>query len=224
VDDLVTRGVTEPYRMFTSRAEYRLSLREDNADWRLTELGWKLGLVDEQRWDAFNRKRDAVEHEVQRLRSTWVHPGVIQAHEATRIIGKPLEKEYTLADLLKRPQVTYQALMTMRGADQELIGQGLPAGVQAEQVETQIKYEGYISRQMDEIERSKHQEQIKIPVNIDYDALTSLSFEARQKLKQHRPESIGAASRISGITPAAISTLLVFLKKKAGRADIQSAA
>ncbi len=225
IDDLVTRGVTEPYRMFTSRAEYRLSLREDNADWRLTEIGWKLGLVDNERWDSFNRKRDLVEQEVQRLKSTWVHPGIVQAHEATRVVGKPLEKEYTLADLLKRPQVTYRDLVTLETSGDDLAHQrGLAPGVEADQVEIQVKYEGYINRQLEEVERQKLQEQIKIPQEMDYDALTSLSFEVRQKLKQHRPDSIGAASRISGVTPAAISTLLVFLKKGAGRSRTQSAA
>ena len=225
IDDLVTRGVTEPYRMFTSRAEYRLSLREDNADWRLTEIGWKLGLVDEARWDSFNRKRDLVEREVQRLKSTWVHPGIVQAHEAIRVVGKPLEKEYTLADLLKRPQVTYRDLMTLTtSGDARADQNGLGPGGEADQVEIQVKYEGYINRQLEEVERQKHQEEIKIPQDMDYDALTSLSFEVRQKLKQHRPDSIGAASRISGVTPAAISTLLVFLKKGAGRPRAQSAA
>lgn len=224
VDDLVTRGVTEPYRMFTSRAEYRLSLREDNADLRLTELGWKLGLIDMERWDAFNRKRDTIEREVQRLRSTWVHPGIVQAHEAARVVGKEIEKEYTLADLLRRPGVSYQDLITLRDASGAVFGDGLSPGPEAEQVETQVKYEGYINRQVEDVQRQKQQEQQKIPADLDYDKLTSLSFEVRQKLKAHRPETVGAASRVSGVTPAAISTLLVYLKKGSAKPTVKTAA
>jgi tRNA uridine 5-carboxymethylaminomethyl modification enzyme len=224
VDDLVSRGVTEPYRMFTSRAEYRLSLREDNADLRLTEIGRRLGLVDQSRWDAFNRKRDIIEQEVQRLKSSWVHPGVIQAHEAARVLGKELEREYTLADLLRRPNVSYAQLMSLRDSQDNPVGEGLAPGVEAEQVETQIKYEGYINRQVEDVQRQKQQELQTIPADLDYDALTSLSFEVRQKLKNHRPETIGAASRISGITPAAISTLLVVLKKGANKPRAKTAA
>lgn len=224
VDDLVSRGVTEPYRMFTSRAEYRLSLREDNADLRLTEIGRRLGLVDQSRWDAFNRKRDIIEQEVQRLKSSWVHPGVIQAHEAARVLGKELEREYTLADLLRRPNVSYAQLMSLRDSQDNPVGEGLAPGVEAEQVETQIKYEGYINRQVEDVQRQKQQELQTIPADLDYDALTSLSFEVRQKLKNHRPETIGAASRISGITPAAISTLLVVLKKGTNKPRAKTAA
>lgn len=224
VDDLVTRGVTEPYRMFTSRAEYRLSLREDNADLRLTELGWKLGLIDAERWDAFSRKRETIEREVQRLRSTWVHPGIVQAHEAARVVGKEIEKEYTLAELLRRPSVNYRDLMTLRDALGAVVGEGLPAGAEAEQVEIQVKYEGYINRQIEDVQRQKQQEQHKIPLDLDYDKLTSLSFEVRQKLKTHRPETIGAAARISGVTPAAISTLLVYLKKGSAKPNVRTAA
>ncbi len=217
VDDLVTKGVTEPYRMFTSRAEYRLSLREDNADLRLTDLGWKLGLVSPQRWDQFNRKRDLISKEVERLKSTWVHPGIIDIIEAQRVVGQPLEREYTLADLLKRPTVDYASLISLRAKDGALVGLGLDAGPEAEQVETHIKYEGYINRQKEEIERQKQHDGQLIPQEIDYDELTSLSFEVRQKLKAHRPNTVGQASRISGITPAAISTLLIFLKRKGSK-------
>lgn len=224
IDDLVTQGVTEPYRMFTSRAEYRLSLREDNADMRLTETGWRLGVVTKERWDAFNRKRDSVEREIQRLKSTWIHPGVIGAHEAVRVAGKALEREYTLSDLLRRPQVTYCDLVTLRDLEGQLIGAGLPWGAEAEQVEIQTKYEGYISRQTEDVKRQKQQEDYKIPADFDFDMMTSLSFEVRQKLKKHQPATIGIASRISGVTPAAISTLLIYLKRKSGASSTGYAA
>lgn len=225
VDDLVTRGVTEPYRMFTSRAEYRLSLREDNADMRLTETGRKLGLIDDERWDQFNRKRDLVENEKQRLKSTWVHPGLISDQEAMRVFGKQLEREYSLADLLRRPNVTYQSLMSLQDTDANSIGIGLdPFSSEAEQVEIQTKYEGYIKRQHEDVERQKLHDEYKIPLDVEYDHLTSLSYEVRQKLKEHRPASIGAASRISGVTPAAIATLLIYLKKKGGKTTVKSAA
>lgn len=215
VDDLVTRGVTEPYRMFTSRAEYRLSLREDNADLRLTEIGRKLGLVDDARWDAFNRKRDAVEAEVQRLQSTWVNPRLLPEEAAQALLGKAIEREYSLADLLKRPNLSYAALMQARdGQGQLLAGPGvLGDAVLAEQVEIQIKYAGYIARQRDEVQKHSAHEQQPIPADIDYDTVTSLSFEVRQKLKTHRPETVGQAARISGVTPAAISLLLIHLKR-----------
>lgn len=213
VDDLTTRGVTEPYRMFTSRAEYRLSLREDNADLRLTEIGRRMGCVDDARWDAFNRKRDAVAAEVERLRSTWVNPRVLPAEQAEPLLGKGIEREYTLADLLKRPGVDYAALMQARNAEGELLaGPGLQ-GEAAEQVEIQIKYAGYIARQQEEVQRQAHHEQTALPEDLDYDAVTSLSFEVRQKLKQHRPSTIGQASRVPGVTPAAISLLLIHLKR-----------
>lgn len=215
VDDLITRGVTEPYRMFTSRAEYRLSLREDNADLRLTEIGRRLGLVDDARWEAFNRKRDAVAAEVQRLQSTWVNPRMLPDAEAQALLGQPITREYSLADLLKRPNIRYEALMQAHnGAGERLAGPGLvDDAVLAEQVEIQIKYEGYIARQRDEVQKHATHEQQPIPTDIDYDAVTSLSFEVRQKLKAHRPETVGQAARISGITPAAISLLLIHLKR-----------
>lgn len=225
-DDLVTRGVTEPYRMFTSRAEYRLSLREDNADWRLTETGRQLGLVDDARWDAFNRKRDAVASEVERLRSTWINPRIFPAHAAEPLLGKAIEREYTLFDLLKRPNVSYDALMQAKNADEELLaGPGVSDQIVAEQVEIQVKYAGYIARQQNEIDKQAGHENQRIPEDIDYDSVRSLSFEVRQKLKTHRPQTIGQAARISGITPAAISLLLIHLKRRQyGRLDADSAA
>ncbi|AVG42164.1 tRNA uridine-5-carboxymethylaminomethyl(34) synthesis enzyme MnmG [Achromobacter insolitus] len=215
VDDLVTRGVTEPYRMFTSRAEYRLSLREDNADLRLTEIGRRLGIVDDARWDAFNRKRDAVAAEVERLKSSWVNPRVLPAEVAEPLLGKAIEREYSLADLLKRPNVSYEALMAARNTDGSLLaGPGVVQNdVLAEQVEIQVKYAGYIDRQQVEVQKQIAHEQQAIPTDVDYDAVTSLSFEVRQKLKAHRPETIGQAARISGVTPAAISLLLIHLKR-----------
>ena len=216
VDDLITRGVAEPYRMFTSRAEYRLSLREDNADFRLTDVGRELGCVDALRWTAFNRKRDAVARELERLKSTWINPRLVTEGEAERVIGKGIEREYTLADLLKRPGVSYASLLTMTGLD----GQPFAAAVDgaesaqvAEQVEIQIKYSGYIARQLDEVQRHEASESTGIPESIDYDAVRGLSNEVRQKFKLHRPETVGQASRISGITPAAISLLLVHIKR-----------
>jgi len=214
VDDLITRGVTEPYRMFTSRAEYRLSLREDNADMRLTEEGRKMGLVDDKRWDAFNRKRDAVTNEIERLKNSWINPKTLAAHTAESLLGKQVEREYSLKDLLKRPQVSYQALMALETADGDLLaGPGLADPVAAEQVEIQVKYEGYVSKQQEEVEKLQAQESLPIPQDIDYDALTSLSMEVRQRLKASRPETIGQASRISGVTPAAISLLLIHIKR-----------
>lgn len=215
VDDLVTRGVTEPYRMFTSRAEYRLSLREDNADWRLTETGRRLGLVDDARWDAFNRKRDAVASEIERLRSTWVNPKIFPAATAEALLGKAIDREYSLFDLLKRPNVSYDALMRAKNADDELLaGPGVTDKVIAEQVEIQVKYAGYIARQQAEVEKQAVHENQRIPEDIDYDSVRSLSFEVRQKLKAHRPATIGQAARISGVTPAAISLLLIHLKRR----------
>lgn len=214
VDDLVTRGVTEPYRMFTSRAEYRLSLREDNADRRLTEIGRRLGLVDDARWAAYERKRDAVDLEVERLRTTWVNPKMYAPEAATELLGKPIEREYSLSDLLKRPDVTYARLMAARHADGAAVaGTAVEDPQVAEQVEIQIKYAGYIARQLDEVQKHVHQELQPIPKDIDYDAVTSLSFEVRQKLKQHLPETVGQAARLSGMTPAAVSLLLIHLKR-----------
>jgi tRNA uridine 5-carboxymethylaminomethyl modification enzyme len=212
VDDLVTRGVAEPYRMFTSRAEYRLMLREDNADLRLTETGRTLGIVDDARWDAFARKRDAIDAEHERLKSTWVNPRALSAELAERVLGKPLEREHTLVDLLKRPEVTYAALMTLPGA-----GPGTNDLIVAEQVEIQAKYAGYIARQQDEVARNEAHESTLLPRDLDYRAVRGLSVEVQQKLEQHRPETIGQASRIQGITPAAISLLLVHLKRRAAR-------
>ncbi len=218
VDDLITRGVAEPYRMFTSRAEYRLSLREDNADMRLTEIGRELGCVDDLRWAAFCRKREAVERELQRLRSTWVNPRLVDADEAVRVLGKPLEREYTLADLLKRPEVSYGKLLTLRGADGGPIGgppaMGADEPQAAEQVEIATKYAGYIARQRDEVARHEAHESTRIPPTLDYAEVTGLSIEVRQKLSAVRPETIGQAARISGVTPAAISLLLVHLKRR----------
>ena len=214
VDDLITRGVTEPYRMFTSRAEYRLSLREDNADMRLTEIGREMGLVDDERWDAFSRKRDAVAAEIERLKSSWVNPKTLAAHTAEELFGKQLEREYSVRDLLKRPQVTYQALMSLETAEGQLLaGPGLADAVAAEQVEIQVKYEGYVNKQQEEVERQQAQESVAIPEDIDYDAITSLSIEVRQRLKTSCPQTVGQASRISGITPAAISLLLIHIKR-----------
>ena len=213
VDDLVTKGVTEPYRMFTSRAEYRLSLREDNADWRLTEIGRKLGLVDDVRWDAFNRKRDIVEKEIGRLQSTWVNPRMLAPEQMVAVLGKEIEREYLLSDLLRRPNVTYQSLMAMQYLEGIQMEAGLEPGENAEQVEVQVKYEGYIARQKDEVQKQQAYEEQIIPSEIDFDQVTSLSFEVRQKFKQHKPETVGQASRISGVTPAAISLLLIHLKR-----------
>ncbi len=213
VDDLVTKGVTEPYRMFTSRAEYRLSLREDNADWRLTELGRKYNLVDDKRWRVFNEKHEAVEKEIERLRTTWVNPRMLNPQEAESVLGQEIAREYLLSDLLKRPNVSYKDLMRMEFHADIKMPTGLPHGEAAEQVEIQIKYEGYIARQQEEIERQHSYESQIIPESIDFDVVTSLSFEVRQKLRTHRPETIGQASRISGITPAAISLLLIHLKR-----------
>jgi tRNA uridine 5-carboxymethylaminomethyl modification enzyme len=207
VDDLITRGVSEPYRMFTSRAEYRLSLREDNADLRLTAIGRELGCVDDVRWDAFCRKRDAIDAELQRLRSTWVNPRVLDAAAATTLLGAPLERDYALADLVKRPDVSYAAVVAATG------GPGATDASVAEQVEIQLKYAGYITRQQAEVTKQGQQEHQPIPEDLDYAEVRGLSFEARQRLAQHRPQTVGQAGRIQGMTPAAISLLLVHLKR-----------
>jgi len=213
VDDLVTQGVQEPYRMFTSRAEYRLSLREDNADLRLTEMGRQFGCVGDAQWELFERRREAIARELERLKSTWVSPRLIADTEAERVLGKPIEREYALTDLLRRPNVSYASLMTLQSLDgRRFDNPALDPGV-AEQVEIQIKYAGYIDRQAKEVERHEHYEHLKLPPEIDYMAVTALSMEVRQKLSKHRPETLGQASRIAGITPAAISLLLVHLKK-----------
>ncbi len=218
VDDLVTQGVTEPYRMFTSRAEFRLQLREDNADMRLTEDGRRLGLVDDARWDAFCRKRDAVSRETERLKATWVNPRVLPAQEGERVLGKAIEHEHNLFDLLRRPGVSYTALTGMNGGayasdtvSVEALGELAEPVI--EQVEIAAKYSGYIDRQKAEVERAAHFEHLRLPADIDYLQVTSLSFEARQKLAKHQPETLGQAARISGITPASISLLLIHLKK-----------
>ncbi|MGQ0751022.1 MAG: tRNA uridine-5-carboxymethylaminomethyl(34) synthesis enzyme MnmG [Betaproteobacteria bacterium] len=211
VDDLITRGVSEPYRMFTSRAEYRLSLREDNADMRLTEKGRALGLVDDARWSAFARKRDAVAREQERLKSTWVSATAVAAH-ARRVLGCELERDHTLAELLRRPEVSYAALTTLPGAAADV-----PVEPQvAEQVEIQTKYHGYIDRQKEEIARNQQHESTPLPRDIDYAGLRGLSREVQQKLNHHRPETVGQASRISGVTPAAISILLVHARRGFG--------
>ncbi len=219
VDDLVTQGVVEPYRMFTSRAEYRLSLREDNADLRLTELGRAIGCVDDTRWDIFCRKRDALEGELQRLRSTSVNPKVLPPERAIAVIGQSIESDYTLGELLARPDVRYEALMTVAGPGiserAEALGLDVVRAAQVvEQIEIQSKYAGYIARQQAEVERSSRNEQLAIPTNFDYSRIRGLSNEVRGKLIAQRPETLGQASRISGVTPAAISLLLVYLKKR----------
>lgn len=214
VDDLITKGVQEPYRMFTSRAEYRLSLREDNADLRLTEIGRKLGCVGDHQWEIFERKREAVARELERLKSTWVNPRTLTAIEAERVLGKSIEREYALTDLLRRPNVSYDSLMTLKGNEgQDLAGPGVVDDAIKEQVEIQVKYAGYIDRQAKEVERHDYYENLKLPASIDYMEVRGLSIEVRQKLNKHRPETLGQASRISGVTPAAISLLLVHLKK-----------
>ena len=224
VDDLITRGVTEPYRMFTSRAEYRLQLREDNADMRLTEAGRCMGLVDDRRWALFNRKRDAVARETERLKSTWVHPGVLPAEDAQRLLGKALEHEHNLLDLLRRPGVGFDAVAGVAaiakpgsGVSRETLtaelGDALLAAAVIEQVEIATRYAGYIDKQHDEVARASAYENLKLPADLDYDAVKALSYEVRQKLGRHRPETLGQASRVAGVTPAAISLLLVHLRK-----------
>lgn len=208
VDDLVTKGVTEPYRMFTSRAEFRLQLREDNADLRLTETGRKLGLVGDAQWDAFCRKRDAVEAEKQRLKDTYVHPSRLEPGEAERVLGQALSREYSLHDLLRRPNVSYEQLMTLDGA-----GEAVSAPEVAEQVEIQVKYQGYIERQNEELARLDKLDEVRMPAGIDYSTVSGLSREVQQKLATHQPETLGQASRIQGITPAAVALLMVHIKR-----------
>jgi tRNA uridine 5-carboxymethylaminomethyl modification enzyme len=208
VDDLVTRGVSEPYRMFTSRAEYRLMLREDNADLRLTETGRKLGLVDDLRWDAFSRKRDAIGRETERLKSTWVNPRTLPPEVATPVLGQAIEREYTLHELLRRPNVSYRSLSLISAICNDIMDSSV-----TEQVEIQAKYQGYIARQQDEVERREGQDSLPLPLDLDYACVRGLSSEVRQTLARQRPETIGQAARISGVTPAAISLLLVHLKR-----------
>ncbi|MDZ7803317.1 tRNA uridine-5-carboxymethylaminomethyl(34) synthesis enzyme MnmG [Thiohalophilus sp.] len=209
VDDLITAGTQEPYRMFTSRAEYRLMLREDNADLRLTEKGRELGLIDDARWTAFEQKREAVEQELQRLRSTWVHPDKLPTQKQEQLLGKKLSREATLHDLLRRPEVRYADLALLTDGDE-----CAPDPVVAEQVEIQAKYAGYIERQQTEIARQRRNEATALPLDMDYHAVKGLSAEVCEKLNRIRPATIGQAARISGVTPAAISLLLVHLKKR----------
>jgi tRNA uridine 5-carboxymethylaminomethyl modification enzyme len=218
VDDLITRGVSEPYRMFTSRAEYRLQLREDNADLRLTEIGRRLGVVDDARWDAFCRKRDAIEREAGRLRSTRINPRLVPPAQGERVLGQVIEREYSLEELLRRPEVSYGALMTLPGAGP---GESDPRVV--EQIEIQAKYAGYIERQKEEVARHEYYESLRLPAELDYRTVRGLSVEVQQKLNQHRPETLGEAARISGVTPAAISLLLVHLRRGLGGELKQSA-
>jgi len=207
VDDLITRGVTEPYRMFTSRAEYRLQLREDNADLRLTEIGRKLGVVDESRWQAFSEKREAIEREEQRLKTTWLNPSSLPESEVVRVLGKRIEHEYSLYELLRRPEISYSSLMTLPGA-----GAGALESV-AQQIEIGAKYHGYIEKQQVEIAQQAVHENMRLPSGMDYRQVHGLSIEAQQRFNRQQPETVGQAARISGITPADISLLLVHLKR-----------
>ncbi|MEH6459921.1 tRNA uridine-5-carboxymethylaminomethyl(34) synthesis enzyme MnmG [Chitinimonas sp. JJ19] len=208
VDDLITRGVSEPYRMFTSRAEFRLQLREDNADLRLTEDGYRLGVVSEAQWALFSRKRDAVARELERLKSTWVNPRLVSPEDAQRVLGQQIEREYTLEQLLRRPNVDYASLLTLPVA-----GEAVADPLVAEQVEIQIKYAGYVERQKDEVARRSDIEEVRLPADLDYSKVPGLSKEVQQRLNQHRPETLGQASRLQGMTPAAIGLLLVHLKR-----------
>src|SRR5690554_105640 len=217
VDDLITLGTQEPYRMFTSRAEYRLILREDNADLRLTEKGRELGLVDDERWAAFEAKREAIAREEQRLKSTWVRPGTPQGEAIVERVGTPLTHEYNLLSLLARPEIDYAGLLAVCG-DTEVDPQV------AEQVEIRTKYAGYIERQQEEIARLRASEEVRLPVDIDYATIAGLSREIQQKLSQARPETLGQAGRIPGVTPAAISLLLIHLKKRGAARGLEQSA
>lgn len=208
VDDLITMGTNEPYRMFTSRAEYRLMLREDNADQRLTPVAREMGLVDDERWAAYENKLESLEKEVQRLKDTWIYPAHAEAKKAEELMELPLSKEQTLFDLLKRPKVSYKALASM-----EVFGEGLVDAAVVDQIEIQAKYSGYIDRQMEQIDKIKRSEAVKIPADLDLDKISGLSNEVKQKLRDHQPENLGMASRVQGITPAAISLLLIEIKK-----------
>ena len=199
--------------MFTSRAEYRLSLREDNADTRLTEIGRQLGVVDDVRWDFFNRKRDAIAKELQRLKDTWVHPTKVTKVECERVLGTGIEREYSLFNLLSRPNVSHETLMSLKNIDGKPYSKDVElTATEVEQVEIAVKYSGYINRQKDEVARLLEHETTAIPEDFDYDRVTGLSFEVRQKLKAHRPETLGQAGRISGVTPAAISLLMIYMR------------
>ena len=209
VDDLITRGTSEPYRMFTSRAEYRLMLREDNADIRLSELAHEMGLLPEQQWRAYVEKREAIEKEQQRLQDVWVQPQSDIARQLDVYLEKPISREARMADLLRRPELDYDKLTGI-----EALGPGVADKAVAEQIEIQAKYEGYLSRQMDEIEKTRRHEEKQIPDDMDYSQVSGLSNEVRQKLMAHKPQTLGQAGRISGVTPAAVSLLLVHLKKR----------
>ena len=217
VDDLINQGVVEPYRMFTSRAEFRLQLREDNADARLTDKGRELGLIDDARWDSFCRKRDVVSRETQRLASIWVNPGNLSPAESGRVLGKPIAHEHSMADLLRRPDVSYELLMSLDGgrfASADLAAlDDVSRETVVEQLDIAAKYSGYIDRQQEEVRRAASYEHLALPVELDYMTIPALSVEVRQKLQKHRPETLGQASRISGVTPAAISLLLVHLRR-----------
>jgi tRNA uridine 5-carboxymethylaminomethyl modification enzyme len=208
VDDLITRGVSEPYRMFTSRAEYRLQLREDNADLRLTEQGRKLGLVDDARWAAFSEKRERIEREMARLKSTWVNPALLPAEAAEAVLGKAIEREYSLFDLLRRPEIDYATLTRL-----PMFGEGVADPLAIEQIDIQAKYQGYIDRQKEEVAKSASYENLPLPENMDFTNVPGLSREVQQKLREHRPQTLGQASRIQGITPAAVALLQIQLKK-----------
>jgi tRNA uridine 5-carboxymethylaminomethyl modification enzyme len=207
VDDLITMGTIEPYRMFTSRAEYRLLLREDNADLRLTPKGRELGLVDDTRWRRFESKHEAIERETERLATTWIHPGTPQAQQLESRLGKSIGREYSLADLLKRPELEYADVAGLKG-------EPTPDTQAAEQVAIQAKYAGYIDRQREDIERLRRHEQTPLPADLDYAVVDGLSNEVRQKLSEARPETLARAGRIPGVTPAAVSLLLIYLKKR----------
>ncbi|BAV35080.1 tRNA uridine 5-carboxymethylaminomethyl modification protein [Sulfuricaulis limicola] len=210
LDDLITRGVTEPYRMFTSRAEYRLQLREDNADLRLTETGHELGLIDEARWQRFSDKREMIACEQERLNQTWLRPESLPADDVARVVGQPLTREASLLELLRRPEVSYEALMSLTGA-----GPAVADAEVAQQLEIQAKYAGYIERQAQEIELHRRHEETALPPDLDYHNVHGLSVEVRQKLAAHRPATLGQAGRLSGMTPAAISLLLIHLRRRA---------
>lgn len=215
VDDLTTKGVSEPYRMFTSRAEFRLNLREDNTDLRLTPVAHEMGLLSEEQWEFFCRKQENVSRETERLKSTWILPKALKEGEAIRVFGVPIEHEYSLKQLLARPAVTYEKLMGLEFADGRKVGDGVSlTQKESEQIEISVKYEGYISRQKEEIEKALRNETMRIPEDINYEEVRGLSFEVREKLKEMKPETLGQAGRISGVTPAAVTLLLIFLSKK----------
>ena len=217
VDDLITLGTQEPYRMFTSRAEYRLILREDNADLRLTEKGRELGLVDDVRWSAFELKRERIAQEEQRLKSTWVRPATVQGDAIAERFGTPLTHEYNLLNLLARPEIDYRTLV-------ELTGEGVEDPQVAEQVEIKTKYAGYIDRQQEEIVRLRASENISLPIELDYSSISGLSKEIQHKLSLARPETLGQASRIPGVTPAAVSLLMIQLKKRSAGQKLEQSA